>query len=178
MTAATAQADLESIRESGGHLQTDGAVLSQVVSFRLGKEQYATNIMCVQEIILKEAITSIPEVPDYICGLINLRGKVIPIVDLRKRLRLEAEKETEHTRIIVVNSKNHTFGIVVDAVNEVLRLENDQIEPPPKGLQSLDSTYIDGLVKMEDTIMILLSIEGILTEDEQSTIADAASKVS
>ena len=67
---------------------------------------------------------------------------------------------------------------MVDAVNEVLRLENDQIEPPPKGLQSLDSTYIDGLVKMEDTIMILLSIEGILTEDDQSTIADAASKVS
>ena len=113
-----------------GTAEADG-VLSQVVSFRLAKEEYGLDIMRSQEIILMGDITQIPEVPDYICGLINLRGKVIPIVDLRKRFCLEAGEATEHTRIMVVNTRTTTFGIVVDAVSQVLRIEANQIEPPP-----------------------------------------------
>ncbi len=149
--------------------QAHGAA-SQVVSFRLSTEEYGLNIMAVQEIILMGEITDIPEVPEYICGLINLRGKVIPIVDLRIRFGLDASASNEHTRIIVVNSQDHskTFGIVVDAVNEVLRIESSQIEPPPKGITGMDSAFIKGLVKMEQKIMILLDIEKIMAEDEIS----------
>ena len=117
-------------------------------------------------------ITDIPEVPDYICGLINLRGKVIPIVDLRKRFGLSVAENTEQTRIIVVNSAQSTFGIVVDAVSEVLRIEPDQIEPPPTGLLGIEQAYIQGLMKMEHKIMILLNIEAIMSHDDQAAISD------
>ena len=91
--------------------------VSQIVSFRLGYEEYGVDIMRVQEIILNGQITKMPEVPDYICGLINLRGHVIPIVDLRMRFGMAAAENNEHTRI------------VVDAVDEVLRINAEQVEP-------------------------------------------------
>ena len=143
---------------------------AQVVSFRLSNEEYGLDITRVQEIILMGQITEIPEVPDYICGLCNLRGTVIPIVDLRRRFGLATADATEQTRIIVVNARDHTFGIVVDGVSEVLRLDPDQIEPPPTGLLGLDQVYIKGLVKMRDKIMILLNLEGILGHDDQANL--------
>lgn len=147
--------------------------ISQVVSFRLAKEEYGLNIMRVQEIILIGEITEVPEVPEYIRGLINLRGQVIPIVDLRKRFGLEACESTEHTRIIVVNAQDTTFGIVVDAVSEVQRIDEEQIEPPPTGLVGLEHAYIHGLVKMEDKIMILLNLEGILNHEDKEALTGA-----
>lgn len=153
----------------------NSAHLSQIVSFRLAREEYGLDIMGVQEIILLGEITEIPEVPAYVRGLINLRGKIIPIVDLRKRFGLEAGDPTEHTRIIVFNSGGDTFGIVVDAVNEVLRLEPDKIEPPPKGVVGINSAYIKGLVKMEERIMILLDSERIMSSSDQATISNASS---
>lgn len=157
--------------ESGA---TGPAHNAQVVSFQLSHEEYGLDIMRVQEIILMGQITEVPEVPAYIRGLINLRGKVIPIVDLRKRFGLEGADATEHTRIIVVNADGSTFGIVVDAVSEVLRLEADQIEPPPAGLIGLDQAYIKGLVKMEEKIMTLLNIERVLSEADAATVAAAS----
>ena len=147
------------------------AQLSQVVSFRLANEEYGLGIMQVQEIILMGEITEIPEVPSYICGLINLRGKVIPIVDLRKRFGLNVTENTEQTRIIVVNAAQSTFGIVVDAVSEVLRIEAGQIEPPPTGLLGIEQAYIQGLMKMEEKIMILLNIDTILSHEDQAAIS-------
>ena len=155
-----------------GTAEDDGA-LSQVVSFRLAKEEYGLDIMRIQEIILMGDITQIPEVPDYICGLINLRGKVIPIVDLRKRFCLEAGDTTEHTRIMVVNTRTTTFGIVVDAVSQVLRIEANQIEPPPPGLVGLEQAYIQGLVKMQEKIMILLNVDAVLSQKEETQLAEA-----
>lgn len=145
--------------------------ISQVVSFRLANEEYGLNIMRVQEIILMGNITEIPEVPAYIRGLINLRGKVIPIVDLRKRFGLDVSDTNESTRIIVVNADGNTFGIVVDGVSEVLRIEADQIEPPPTGLLGLEQAYIKGLVKMGEKIMILLNMDTILSQEDQTAIA-------
>lgn len=174
MTTITAENITESIKE-GQELQASSANntddnLSQVVSFRLAKEEYGLNIMSVQEIILMGEITQIPEVPPYVRGLINLRGKVIPILDLRIRFGMETTQSNEHTRIIVVNSESYTIGIVVDAVNQVLRIESDQIEPPPKGLSGIDQAYLSGLVKMEEKIMILLNIDKIMSEEEHETI--------
>lgn len=153
---------------------TEGASqeqLSQVVSFRLSNEEYGLGIMQVQEIILMGAITEIPEVPSYIRGLINLRGKVIPIVDLRLRFGLAVAENSEQTRIIVVNTASSTLGIVVDAVNEVLRIEPDQIEPPPAGLLGIEQAYIQGLMKMEEKIMILLNIDAILSHEDKQALA-------
>ena len=162
--ATSDQCDAESAGDAG---------VSQIVSFRLANEEYGLDIMKVQEIILMGEITVIPEVPDFIRGLINLRGKVIPIVDLRKRFQLDAGDVTEHTRIVVVDTKEATFGIIVDAVNKVLRIDAKQMEPPPTGLLGAEQAYIMGLVKMEEKIMILLNLERILSHDDQAAVVGA-----
>ncbi len=151
--------------------------VSQIVSFRLANEEYGLDIMRVQEIILMGQITRMPEVPDFVCGLINLRGHVIPIVDLRRRFHLPAADIDEHTRIIVVNVGGQTLGMVVDAVNEVLRISSDQIEPPPSSVAGIDHAYINGLVKFDDKLLILLSIENILSQEEQSKLAASSDAI-
>lgn len=166
----TAPGDSTATGESAGlPAKLDG--VSQIVSFRLANEEYGVDIMRVQEIILMGQITRMPEVPDFICGLINLRGHVIPIVDLRKRFGLSVAQNNEHTRIIVVNVNEKTIGIVVDAVDEVLRINADQVEPPPSSIAGIDHTYIRGLVKFEDKLLILLNIENILSDEEQAKLA-------
>lgn len=148
----------------------DGGGVSQIVSFRLANEEYGVDIMRVQEIILPGQITKMPEVPDYVCGLINLRGHVIPIVDLRKRFGLPAAENNEHTRIIVVNVATKTIGIVVDAVNEVLRINLEQVEPPPSSIAGIDNAYIRGLVKFNEKLLILLNIENLLSQAEEAKL--------
>lgn len=151
--------------------RTAAGNLSQIVSFRLANEEYGVDIMRVQEIILLGQITKMPEVPSYICGLINLRGHVIPIVDLRKRFGLSSHENNEHTRIIVVNVANKTIGMIVDAVDEVLRVNPNQIEPPPSSVAGIDHRYITGLVKLEDKLLILLSVENLLSDEDKSRLA-------
>lgn len=146
--------------------------VQQIVSFRLAEEEYGVDIMRAQEIIMISQITRVPEVPDFICGLINLRGHVIPIVDLRKRFGLPARDWDEHTRVIVVNVESKTIGIVVDAVTEVLRISVDQIEPPPSSITGLDHDYIRGLVKLESKLLILLNIERILSREQQREVSE------
>lgn len=147
--------------------------VTQIVSFRLANEEYGVDIMRVQEIILMGQITQMPEVPDFICGLINLRGHVIPIIDLRKRFHLPCSDNTEDTRIVVVNLGSRTIGIVVDAVNEVLRINSEQIEPPPSSITGIDHEYIRGLVKLENKLLILLNIESVLSAGEQAELAES-----
>ncbi len=104
---------------------------AQLVSFRLAREEYGIEITKVQEIILLGQITRVPQTPDFIKGLINLRSSVIPVVDLRRRFGLAAEEPTDETRIMVVNVGGKTLGVIVDAVSEVLRVSPEQIVPPP-----------------------------------------------
>lgn len=148
----------------GGKNKTaqEGMKSSQIVTFKLGTEEYGVNIMKVQEIILLGDITRVPEVPEFIEGVINLRGNVIPIVDLRRRLRLPTAERGEETRIIVVNTVAKTIGVVVDAVNEVLRIANSEIEAPPATISGLGKEYLKGLVKLERRLLILLDIDRIL----------------
>lgn len=159
---------------SNEHAAIGAGNVSQIVAFRLANEEYGVDIMRAQEIIVPGPITRVPEVPGYICGLINLRGHVIPIVDLRKRFGLAAKDADEHTRIIVVNVGTRTIGIVVDAVTEVLRLNCDQIEPPPSSVAGIDHDYIRGLVKLKEKLLILLNIERILSRNEHAQLDEAS----
>lgn len=152
--------------------EIEGADVSQIVSFRLANEEYGVDIMRVQEIILMGHITQVPQVPDYICGLINLRGHVLPIIDLRMRFGLSVTDPDEYTRIIVINVSDRTVGIVVDAVSEVLRIDKKQMEPPPKGVSGIGQDYIEGLVKFSDRLLILLNIENILDEELVAVAAE------
>lgn len=151
-------------------LFAEGSGTMQLVSFRLAQEEYGIEITKVQEIILMGEITRVPQTPDYIKGLINLRSTVIPIVDLRLRFGLTQEAATDETRIMVVNVAGKTIGIIVDAVSEVLRITKEQIAPPPPTVAGLGREYLTGLVKLENRLLILLDIDKILGRDETSAV--------
>lgn len=146
---------------------TDGAI--QLVSFRLANEEYGLDIMSVQEIILIGQVTQMPQVPHYMEGLINLRGHILPITNLRLKFQLEAAQPTEDSRIIVLNVNDRTVGIVVDEVNEVLRVTSKQIHPAPVGVASVRHQYLAGLAKCGDRLLILLNIEEAIAEDLEAT---------
>jgi len=143
---------------------------AQIVTFRLGTEEYGIDIMKIQEIILMGDITRVPEVPDFIEGVINLRGNVIPIIDLRKRFKLPATERMEATRIIVVNVEGKTMGVVVDSVSEVLRINPANIDPTPPTIAGMAKEYLKGLVKLEKRLLILLDIDQILDLNEKTAI--------
>lgn len=152
-----------------------GMNLSQIVSFKLADEEYGLDIMKVQEIILIGQITQMPQAPDFVRGLINLRGHVIPIIDLRTRFGLPPVEKSESQRIIVVNVGRKTIGIVVDEVDQVLRVKSEDIEPPPTSIKGIDHDFICGLVKRDEKLVILLDIEHLLTETERDALPDGAS---
>jgi purine-binding chemotaxis protein CheW len=139
----------------------------QVVSFRLGNEEFGVNILKVQEIMRLQEITRVPQTPDFMEGVINLRGNVIPIIDLRKKFVMESRESDNLTRIIVVNVQDKVMGIIVDAVEQVLRLTEEQVEPPPDvGLDAVKE-YLMGVGKLESGLLILLNLDRILTEEEK-----------
>ncbi len=152
--------------------RVEGTAIEQLVSFHLAQEEYGIEITKIQEIILMGEITRIPQTPDYVKGLINLRSTVIPIVDLRLRFGLSQQEPTDQTRIMVVNVAGKTIGLIVDAVSEVLRISQDQIVPPPPTVAGLGREYLTGLVKLDDRLLILLDIDNILGE-EQTAAPDA-----
>ena len=158
-------------------VQASSNNLSQIVSFRLANEEYGVHIMCVQEIILPSDITVVPQVAEHICGLINLRGSIIPVVDLRLRFGLTASDSTEDTRIVVIEVGSRTIGIFVDAVHEVLRISQDQIEPPPSSISTVEQEYITGLVKLEDKLLILLAADALLTTGEDAAAESSEANV-
>src|SRR4051794_10370436 len=150
-----------------GSSRTDNPVI-QLVGFRLDNEDYAIAITKIQEIILMKPITRIPQVPDFIEGLINLRGSVIPIINLRKRFGLAPREVDDETRTIVVNIHDKTVGCIVDAVTQVMRINRDQIQPPPLSVLSVAHQYISGLARLDDRLLIILDIERLF--DEQSHV--------
>lgn len=138
----------------------------QLVTFKIGSEEFSVNILKVQEIIRTMEITRVPRSPEFVEGVINLRGKVIPVLDLRKRFGLPKIEHDKDTRIIVVESTGKTVGLIVDSVSEVLRLPTDTIEPPPEVVGGIDSEYIDGVGKLEDRLIILLNLDKVLSPKE------------
>jgi len=150
-----------------------GLKQQQLVSFRLGVEEYGVSIMKVQEIIRMQEITKVPQMPDFIEGIINLRGNVIPIIDLRKRFGLSCAEKTIDSRIVVVSVRERIVGIIVDGVSEVLRLSEEQIEPPPPAVSTAGREYIKGVGKLEKRLLILLDIDKILSSEEHNVIENA-----
>jgi purine-binding chemotaxis protein CheW len=143
----------------------------QLVIFRLAKEEYGLPITKVQEINRLVPITKLPQTPSFMEGIINLRGRVIPVIDLRKRFQLAAAEQSEDNRIIIVEVNGQTVGVIVDAVTEVVRLAAASIEPPPPTF-IIDAQYIHGVGKLDDRLLILLDIDRILTSQEEIILKD------
>jgi len=134
----------------------------QVVSFMAGEECYGLNILNVKEIIKMVSITKLPNSPDYVEGILNLRDSIIPVIDLRKLLGLHVESFTTKTRIIVLEKEGKCNGFVVDEVSEVLRLNSDRLEEPPVSVSSANSEYIKYVAKLDDKMVILLDLDRLL----------------
>jgi len=134
----------------------------QLVVFDLASESYGVDISTVREIIRMQAITRVPGAPQYVEGIINLRGQVIPVVDLRKRLDLKAGEQTGNSRIVWVTINEHDVGVIVDAVTEVLRIPIDSIEPPMEMVSSIDTDFVRGIAKLENRLIILLDLSKAL----------------
>lgn len=142
----------------------------QLVSFNIGAEEFGVDILQVQEINKLVQVTKVPNSPVFVEGVINLRGKVIPIVDLRTRLGMEKRTHDKNTRSIVVEIEGKTIGFVVDSVNEVLRIPKSITEAPPAIVAGIDANYITSVAKMEDRLLILLDLDKILTTEEKKLI--------
>ncbi|HMK49653.1 MAG TPA: chemotaxis protein CheW [Thermodesulfovibrionales bacterium] len=142
----------------------------QLVTFRLGNEEYGVNILKVREVNRMVNITSVPNAENYIEGVINLRGKVIPVVNLRKRFGLEFREIDSQSRIMVVDVGT-TVGLIVDSVSEVLRVSSDIVEPPPPMAAGNDSAYVLGVGKLDKGLLMLLDIEKLLGEGIGKTTA-------
>lgn len=148
----------------------------QLVVFDLAGEAYGVNIGTVREIIRMQAVTHVPETPDFVEGVINLRGRVIPVVDLRKRFGLATSEHTSDSRIVVVDIAGHDIGVIVDAVTEVLRVAGSAIESASALITTEDSYYMDGIAKIGDRLLILLDLDRVLqlTSEELSAQPVAA----
>jgi purine-binding chemotaxis protein CheW len=140
---------------------------TQVVSFKLGPEEYGVDIAQVQEINRMVAVTNVPRAPVFMEGVINLRGQLIPIIDLRTRFGMPRAEHTKNTRIVVTEIGTKRVGMVVDSVSEVLRLPLDAIEPAPDMITGVDTEYIRGVGKMDDRLIILLDLAKIVTGSEK-----------
>jgi len=137
----------------------------QFLTFALNSEEYGIEILKVREIIGVMDITTVPQTPDFMKGVINLRGKVIPVVDLRLKFSMSEEEYTQKTCVIVVEADNSQVGIIVDSVSEVLDIKSGEIEETPGFGQGIDTDFIMGLGKVKEKIVILLDIEQILSSE-------------
>lgn len=144
---------------------THGETL-QFVTFRLAGQKYAVDILKVQEINNIKDITSIPNSPPYMEGAINLRGRVVPVLNLRKRFGIERKKMDDFTKIIVMSINDLTMGILVDAVSEVLRVPRDIVEAPPPVSYGTHSEFITGVAKLTEGLLLLLDMDLLLVSDE------------
>jgi purine-binding chemotaxis protein CheW len=148
--------------------------LLQMVGFHIAEEEFGVDILQVKEIIRMIEITRVPNTPEFVDGIINLRGSVLPVIDLRTRLGIPRKEHDKNTRIIVVEINKMTIGFVVDAVSEVLRIPRNVTEPPPSMVAGIDSKYITAVGKLENRLLILLDLKQLLSVQEQDALGKAA----
>lgn len=139
--------------------KTEQQELLQLVSFKIGEEEFGVDINIVQEINRMLQITKVPNTPDFIEGVVNLRGRIIPVIDLRVKLGLIKLEHGKNTRIVVIELKEQTIGFIVDEVNEVLRIPKSITETPPELIGGVNNEFITAIGKLEDRLLILLDLE-------------------
>ncbi len=146
------------------------ADMLQLVTFKLAGQKYAVDILKVQEINNMKEITSIPNAPGYLEGAINLRGKVIPVLNLRKKFGFEENANVELRKIIIMDVRGVIMGLIVDAVSDVLRITRDVVEPPPPVSSNVSSDFLSGIAKLPEGLVILLDMDRLLDAEEHKTV--------
>ncbi len=152
--------------------KTETVSEEQMVAFKLEREEFAVSIHQVREVLKMTPVTPLPQSAQFIEGVINLRGEIIPVVDLRKRFEMPAGERNEQTRIIIVEIEDSDVGIIVDSVTEVLRLPSKAMKPPPRSVVGTRTDLIKGVGKIDDRLLIILNLEEILTTEEKIALED------
>ena len=165
MTATATETSIRANAEIKKQRSEDNEQL-QLVTFVVDQEEFAVDILVVQEINRMMQITQVPQSPDCVEGIINLRGRIITVVDLRKRFGMATKAHGNDSRIIVVEVEGHVLGFIVDGVKEVLRIDSSIVDPAPTMTTSIDSDYIDGVGKLDDRLLILLNLSRLFDAEQ------------
>ncbi|HEY3307390.1 MAG TPA: chemotaxis protein CheW [Desulfuromonadaceae bacterium] len=145
-----------------------GSELIQLVSFNLDQEEYGVEVLKVREIIRMNTITHMPNTPHYVEGIINLRGKVIPIISMRKKFGLTVTDNDSHTRIMIMDIGGELMGFIVDAVSEVIRISGSEVQPSPSVAASgIDQDCIAGVINLSERLLVLLDLDRMFTHEEK-----------
>ena len=150
----------------------------QLVGFDIANEQFGVDILMVQEIIRSAKVTAVPNSPEFVEGVINLRGNIIPVVDLRKRLYLyNEEAEGKRSWVLILNIGDRVVGFIVDEVTHVIKLPEDNVQPPPDiVISGLESQYIQGVCELDNTLLVILNFSRVLFSDEYNMLRDLESE--
>lgn len=165
------------VEANNGHgdlKSSGGRDILQLVTFTLGQEEYAVDILKVQEINRMKEITRVPNAPAYVEGVINLRGKVIPVVNLRSKFSLSQKDNDEQSRIMIMDIQGITMGLVVDAVSEVLRIPSSTVEPTPPMASTISTEFIKGIAKLDDRLIILLDMDRLLGRSTETPLIESS----
>lgn len=151
------------------------AELIQLVSFNLDREEYGVYVLKVREIIRMSNVTRVPNTPYYVEGVINLRGKVIPIISLRKKFSLAEKESDKQTRIIVMDVDGELMGFIVDSVSEVIRVSAGEIQPPPSVVNGgVEQEYLSGVINRADRLLVLLDLERVFSQSERESLLNSS----
>ena len=156
--------------------QADGSAERQLVVFRLAQDTYGFDIEAVSEIIRMQEITRVPNAPRNIEGVINLRGRICPVMDLRKRLGVSVSDATAESRIVVVEINGNDVGMIVDAVTEVLRVSADRIQPPASLVVTADMRVVEAIVNLGDRLIIVVELDALLASEEAGALAEVLTR--
>lgn len=167
------QAITQSVRSES---MTKSKASMQFVGFRLAEQEYAFRIEQIQEIVIPDRVTRMPQVPDYIEGVSNLRGTIIPIINLRRLFALPVAERDQETRTIVANVGQRTIGCTVDSVTQVIRITPDQIQSAPEIVKSELASYISGFAKLDQRLIVLLEIDELLDPAKMDQVRQIASR--
>jgi purine-binding chemotaxis protein CheW len=149
----------------------------QLVVFNIGKELYGVGIESVHEIVKVPDITGVPDAPAFLQGVINLRGKIVPVVDLRKRMNLDGKENTKSSRVLITDNDGRLVGLLVDAVSEVLKVPPESVEAPPEMISSIGVEYITGVAKVEGNLIILLNLKKVFSVEDLKKVGAIVEKV-
>ena len=159
-------------QNSNDNPDIEDTLKNMYLTFRLGDEDYALEIRNVTEIVGMQKITEVPDMPEYVKGVVNLRGQVIPVIDMRLRFNMIDREYDKRTCIIVINIRGRQVGLVVDTVNEVRSIDESDVSPPPRAANTTCAQYIRGLGKVGEEVKILLNAGLLLFEDELTKITE------
>jgi purine-binding chemotaxis protein CheW len=162
---------LEAMSQATPQPAPETGEILKVVGFTLGGQEYVVDILKVKEIKLMMPITRVPKAPVYLQGVANLRGDIIPVIDLRKKLKLPPEKATEETRIMVIELESRLLGIIVDSVTENYDLRARDISPPPAAISSIEAAFVRGVAKIGERLLIFLDIDRLMAVPGSATPA-------